>query len=88
MNILITSGGTSEKIDAVRMITNMSSGKLGAEIANTLVQNTFTNLKIFFLSSNKCALPNKHKRIEVIEITDTQSVLDNMKDIISKLKLF
>ena len=87
MNILITSGGTSEKIDAVRTITNMSTGKLGAEIANTLVQKTFTNLKIFFLSSNKCALPQKHRRIEVIEITDTQSVLDNMKEIISKNKI-
>ena len=33
MNILITSGGTTEKIDAVRSITNKSTGKLGALIA-------------------------------------------------------
>ena len=31
--ILITSGGTSEKIDEVRYITNRSSGKMGAAIA-------------------------------------------------------
>jgi phosphopantothenoylcysteine decarboxylase/phosphopantothenate--cysteine ligase len=31
--ILITSGGTSEKIDDVRFITNRSSGKMGAAIA-------------------------------------------------------
>lgn len=87
MKILITSGGTSEKIDGVRTITNMSTGKLGAEIANTLVEKTFTNLEIFFLSSNKCALPNKHKKIKIVEITDTQSVLDNMVEIISKNKI-
>jgi phosphopantothenate-cysteine ligase len=33
MNILITAGGTSEKIDNVRSISNMSSGKLGSLIA-------------------------------------------------------
>ena len=33
MKILITSGGTTEKIDAVRGITNHSTGYLGKEIA-------------------------------------------------------
>ena len=33
MKILITSGGTKVPIDDVRSITNMSSGKFGAEIA-------------------------------------------------------
>ena len=33
MKILITSGGTDVPIDDVRKITNMSSGKYGAEIA-------------------------------------------------------
>ncbi|MBO0451287.1 MULTISPECIES: phosphopantothenate--cysteine ligase [Enterococcus] len=35
MRILITSGGTSEKIDDVRAITNHSSGKLGKAIAES-----------------------------------------------------
>lgn len=87
MKILITSGGTSEKIDEVRTITNISTGKLGAEIANTLVEKTFTNLEIFFLSSNKCTLPINNKRIKIVEITDTQSVLNNMVEIISKNKI-
>lgn len=34
MKILITSGGTDVPIDDVRKISNMSSGKYGAEIAN------------------------------------------------------
>ena len=32
--IVITAGGTGEKIDNVRKITNSSSGKLGMTIAN------------------------------------------------------
>jgi len=35
--ILITAGGTKEKIDPVRYITNSSSGKMGIALANTAV---------------------------------------------------
>ncbi|MFC4771857.1 phosphopantothenate--cysteine ligase [Enterococcus hermanniensis] len=38
MRILITSGGTSEKIDDVRAITNHSSGKLGKAIAESFAK--------------------------------------------------
>ena len=34
---IITAGGTSEKIDNVRKITNSSSGKLGMTIANHIL---------------------------------------------------
>lgn len=37
MRALITAGGTSEPIDDVRVITNLSSGRFGAHIANALV---------------------------------------------------
>jgi phosphopantothenoylcysteine synthetase/decarboxylase len=36
MRVLITAGGTREPIDGVRFITNSSSGKTGAAIAETL----------------------------------------------------
>jgi len=37
MKVLITSGGTREYIDDVRVLTNISTGKLGATIANTFL---------------------------------------------------
>lgn len=37
--ILITSGGTREYIDDVRVLTNISSGKLGAEIASKFLES-------------------------------------------------
>ncbi len=36
LNVLVTAGGTQEPIDAVRAITNISTGKTGAKIAETL----------------------------------------------------
>ena len=38
MNILITSGGTNEKIDRVRSITNHSTGQLGKVITETFLE--------------------------------------------------
>ncbi|MEZ4322626.1 MAG: phosphopantothenoylcysteine decarboxylase [Myxococcota bacterium] len=37
MKALITAGGTSEPIDDVRVVTNLSKGRFGASIANALV---------------------------------------------------
>lgn len=49
MKVLITSGGTKVKIDDVRHIGNMSSGKFGAQIANeffdTLNEVTYLHSK-------------------------------------------
>lgn len=38
MHALITAGGTSEPIDDVRVITNSSTGRFGAALANALVE--------------------------------------------------
>ena len=42
MRILITAGGTSEKIDEVRSITNHSTGKLGSLIAASFLKYDVT----------------------------------------------
>lgn len=86
MKILITSGGTSEQIDKVRAITNISTGKLGAEIANTILKNTF-DVEVYFLSSNRCEMPNLDNKLKIIEIKDTESVFNNMKTIIENNKI-
>jgi phosphopantothenate-cysteine ligase len=38
LRAVVTAGGTSEKIDDVRVVTNLSSGRLGAEIALALAE--------------------------------------------------
>lgn len=56
MNILITSGGLSEQIDAVRKLTNSSTGKLGSKIANAFLkeQNHVT-----YICQTSAQKPNK-----------------------------
>jgi phosphopantothenate-cysteine ligase len=39
--ILITSGGTREAVDSIRVLTNISSGKLGSEIAETFCDTNY-----------------------------------------------
>jgi phosphopantothenoylcysteine decarboxylase/phosphopantothenate--cysteine ligase len=53
--ILVTAGGTKEAIDAVRMITNRSSGKLGYAIANVAA---FAGADVTLITTNKQQTPN------------------------------
>jgi phosphopantothenoylcysteine synthetase/decarboxylase len=46
MKILITAGPTSEKIDAVRRITNRATGRLGALIAEAFCDGTCANTRL------------------------------------------
>lgn len=54
IKVLITSGGTSEAIDDVRVITNKSTGKTAAQIATQLAE---AGLDITYLHSEQAALP-------------------------------
>ena len=67
--IVITAGGTSEKIDNVRKITNSSSGKLGMTIANHLLQQNKDSIIYYVCSKN--SLRPSNERIKIIEIDGT-----------------
>ena len=72
--IIITAGGTSERIDNVRKITNSSSGKLGCTIANKLIELHEEKIdKIYYVCSKNSIKPN-YDKIEIIEITDTNDL--------------
>jgi phosphopantothenoylcysteine decarboxylase / phosphopantothenate---cysteine ligase len=53
LRVLVTSGGTSEPIDSVRVLTNMSSGRTGAGIAEHLARSGHD--VIFLRSRNSAA---------------------------------
>lgn len=81
--ILITAGGTVEPIDGVRGITNFSSGKLGALIAETLDE-----CKIILIKSRKSAMPKFNlENITIIEVTDTQSVQDAIERVMNSQRV-
>ena len=66
---VITAGGTSEKIDNVRKITNSSTGKLGLKIVEQILKEN-TKVKIYYICSKNSLKPTD-KRVMVIEIDDT-----------------
>lgn len=77
--IIITAGGTSEKIDNVRKITNSSSGKLGMIIANHLLEQN-EDIIIYYICSRNSLKPrnNKIKIIEIDGTIDLKNKIENM----------
>ena len=82
-NIVITSGGTSEKIDNVRKITNSSSGKLGSIIANEIVKHKRKINKIFYLCAKNSIKP-KSKKIEIVYISSAEDLLNKVENILAE----
>ena len=79
MNILITSGGTSEKIDQVRSITNHSTGQLGKMIAeHCLASGAYVTL----LTTAKAVKPAPHDNLTIKMIEDTEQLLIAMEELV------
>lgn len=80
INVVITSGGTSEPIDNVRKITNSSSGKLGCTIAEELLK--LNNLdKIYYICSKTSYKPISDK-VKVIEIVSTNNLKKSVEELL------
>lgn len=62
--ILITAGGTRETIDGVRTLTNMSTGKTGAELADYLHGKGY---QVLLLTSRYAIMPQSDVRVDTYE---------------------
>lgn len=96
MKVLITAGGTSEYIDKVRKITNMSTGALGVTIAIEVLMNT--PHEVYFVGSSqavtmllqKCNSFNEDfdvvdmERLNFFEVTDTESVKNTITTLLEE----
>lgn len=90
MNIVITAGGTSEKIDNVRKITNSSTGKLGCEIAKEFLKQS--NVKVFYICSKTAMCPTEsqiwsHSELEIIRINDVQDLKNAVEKVLKENKI-
>ncbi len=82
-NILITAGGTSEKIDEVRVISNFSSGRLGLAIAKGFLESESDNIgKIYYLCDKNTIVPSDD-RVEVVRVAGAQGLLDELKHLLT-----
>ena len=75
--IIITAGGTSEKIDNVRKITNTSTGRLGMNVDNQFLAKS-PDTEIYYICSNGSLRPDD-KRVKIIEIDGTYDLKDKVE---------
>jgi phosphopantothenate-cysteine ligase len=68
MNFLITAGGTVERIDSVRYITNYATGRLGSLTAGCLAESPETE-RIFYICGKTSARPAAGKA-EILPVED------------------
>jgi len=80
MKVLITAGGTTEKIDNVRSIVNISTGKLGCAIAEAFADKGHD---VYYICGKNAAKPNK-AGIDILEVLDVQSLQNTITDIFGK----
>ncbi|MGX7263174.1 phosphopantothenate--cysteine ligase [Enterococcus crotali] len=71
MNILITAGGTSEKIDNVRSITNHSTGRLGKAIAEMFLAQGH---QVTYVTTPQAVHPTNNLHLALIEIETTKDL--------------
>lgn len=93
--VLITSGGTKEYIDGVRVLTNISSGKLGSNIATVLAKIGFEIYFVYVKGSEKPEeiifldiIKNKTlyaNYINFYEVTDVKSVYETMEKLVPQM---
>jgi len=87
INILITAGGTSEKIDDVRVISNFSSGRLGLAIAKAFLEYKNFNVgKIYYLCDKNTNAPSD-ERVEVVRVMGAQGLLEALKNLLITEKI-
>ncbi|MCL1988198.1 MAG: phosphopantothenate--cysteine ligase [Firmicutes bacterium] len=75
MNILITAGGTKENIDAVRGITNYSTGQLGCLIAQKFLDNA---ANVTYIHGQNASLPTLSAKLTTIEIQNTSQLQEKL----------
>ena len=79
--VIITAGGTSERIDNVRKITNSSSGKLGVAIANHLLEKD-EEVFIYYVCS-KSSLRPSDPRVQIIEVEGTIDLKNKIEGLLT-----
>lgn len=81
LRVLITSGGTSEPIDAVRVITNTSTGKTGAQLADALHS---LGMLVTLLKAHKAIAPVS----DIDKLLEFSSYADLAKTLQAELKAY
>ena len=87
MKIMITAGGTSERIDDVRTITNSSTGRLGYAVGKAFAEKYRDDIeKIYYLHGKRASYPD-YDNIEPVEIEGVADLQEAMERILKADKI-
>lgn len=75
MNVLITSGGTTEKIDRVRGITNHATGRLGSIMAKTFLDQGH---RVTLVTTAQAIKPSDHENLTIYLVSDVASLMRHL----------
>ena len=80
LNVVITAGGTREYLDDVRVLTNISTGKLGAKIADKFLSHGHN---VTYVAPESAKLPTE-SGYSYFTVTNVQSVMEAMESLVPK----
>lgn len=87
MKVLITAGGTTEKIDNVRSISNSSTGRLGTAIAEAFINSRNLQLEeLIYLCGQTAAVPQSDKA-HIIRIGGVSELYSQIENILTAQKI-
>lgn len=87
MNIIITAGGTSERIDDVRSITNTSTGRLGHAIGQCFLESYDSQIdKLYYLHGLR-ALPVEGDKVTAIPVAGARDLQAELKRLLTEEKI-
>ncbi len=87
MKLIITAGGTTERIDDVRSITNTSTGRLGNTIGTTLLKNYADKVETLYYLHGLRAIPPLGENVVTIPIGGVLELEEKLKEILETEKI-
>ena len=85
MNVLVTSGGTVEKIDEVRSITNMATGRLGSLIADAFAAESRVD-DVYYVCG-KAAIRPASDSVKIMHVEGVSDLEDALKKTLATAKI-
>ena len=87
--IIITAGPTNERSDAVMKITNMSTGALGAVVADTFMEDKNDEIdNIYYISTKMSYKPIiESEKIHFVMVESTDDLIEALKKIFETTKI-
>lgn len=82
--VLITSGPTRAPLDAMRFISNRSTGKFGVLLATEALRN---GAKVMFVCGKGSLTPKSHSRLKCIEVETNEDVESVLKSQLKKVQV-